>query len=721
MRYFASIMAAAALTAALAEPNPAADPAAPAAVAPAAGIGAAIDTASAAAPAATIGAIAAAAGSAASSDSAADAAIGRLKRLNAGRAAVYSAADTARAARFNPSSHTQAGIFRGDGSGLSEILRYRALTSVSIPFSLSSSLNRLLPYGNTARGGYAASLAEPSAPFLPYSPRFFGSDAVSGSEASGVSANPTGGAPYPMSYVPYLPYPAPIASPEFSVFWENGVFSQNTLNLRLSRPLSPSLTLNAFTNYRYIEGRRFSHEGNGVMDLYRSLYADTSAIMNKGYNPHVDERTMGASLLRTNADSSKTYALFSYANLQNEYALNLPAQELDRLEWAALDRRIYKISASLLDKQAGPLRADIKTAIASEALKSSYEPDSAIANGKGGALSFIANAGFTLPNNIGLGIESMVKNMEFFDGDEKTFSEHHAVVFYKHTIRHPFASSALYAYAGTAALIGDDTLYVPVYLDGYANVERTDIRVGAVHAAPKGGASIELFSNSNSVLLNVFAKLDPYAVYPDYEAPRYGIPRYDVPKHGVFYNASRLTVGAEGQARARNAGLLLGYQYAAKEDFYLMRSLWPEGYPPYLPPKYTVVVAPWIERIHGFSLLSRAAITDAKPFLKASASLSYIIRPTGMAHTFETELGFDYWSEGEEIFMGGHYYGNRFGADVYGWNEPIYDLNLKITAHIKTFRLFYKIDNLLNRKLSYVPGYFSPGVTFRWGINWFIL
>jgi hypothetical protein len=82
-----------------------------------------------------------------------------------------------------------------------------------------------------------------------------------------------------------------------------------------------------------------------------------------------------------------------------------------------------------------------------------------------------------------------------------------------------------------------------------------------------------------------------------------------------------------------------------------------------------------------------------------------------MAYTFETEIGFDYWSERDPVHFAGHY----------GWDYPIYDLNVKVTAHIKTFRLFYKIDNLMNMRQAYIPGYFSPGVTFRWGINWFIL
>jgi hypothetical protein len=45
---------------------------------------------------------------------------------------------------------------------------------------------------------------------------------------------------------------------------------------------------------------------------------------------------------------------------------------------------------------------------------------------------------------------------------------------------------------------------------------------------------------------------------------------------------------------------------------------------------------------------------------------------------------------------------------------------MEIGVHVKTFRFFSKIDNLLNRRIAYVPGYTLPGLTFRWGVAWFL-
>ncbi len=647
--------------------------------------------------------------------------------LKADTAAIRAANDSLRAARaatyqgapppFDPASHSRYDLFRGDGASVPEILRYRALTSAAIPFSLSNSLNRLLYYGNPAWpqwSGHEASIAA-RPPFLPYSPRFLGGGTLSDAQTESFTTDTYYG-------LSYTPYPAAMAFPELSIFWENGVFNQNTLNLRLSRPLSQRLMLSAYSQYRFLNGQRFTHERNDVMNFYKTFYTDTSNIVNSGYNPHVDEYSMGAALTRANADSSKLYTAFSYTNLQNEYALNLSAEAPDRLNWAALYRKMYRFDASITDAELRNLRVNAKTALTNEELQSSYRADSTVANGGGGALSFIVDADAALPIGVGLAATSMVKRMELFNDSEYTFSEHRAEAFYKREFKLPRATAAVNVSAGAALFLGFDTLCTPVYRDGY--LVSIDTSVATSRAAPTGRVSASVSpdwastslshqaSHISKARLSLFAELSPYAVYPDYEPPRYYT---GIPPNSVWAKSS-VAFGAEAQAQTRTVGLLVGYRNQTNDDMYLLRSLWPEGCPPYRQPRNTVIIAPWTERFGGFAVMSKVFLTDTKPFVKASACLSHITHPAGMEHTFETEIGFDYWSENTALTS---YY--QTDAGYYGWNDPIFDLNIKITAHIKTFRLFYKIDNLLNRKLAYVPGYFSPGLTFRWGLNWFLL
>jgi hypothetical protein len=74
------------------------------------------------------------------------------------------------------------------------------------------------------------------------------------------------------------------------------------------------------------------------------------------------------------------------------------------------------------------------------------------------------------------------------------------------------------------------------------------------------------------------------------------------------------------------------------------------------------------------------------------------------------DLGFDYWSGRDFSDIG----------QSENWNRPIYDLQCKIAVQVRTFRLYYKMNNMLDRKIAYVPGYYLPGLTFRWGFNWLL-
>jgi hypothetical protein len=103
-------------------------------------------------------------------------------------------------------------------------------------------------------------------------------------------------------------------------------------------------------------------------------------------------------------------------------------------------------------------------------------------------------------------------------------------------------------------------------------------------------------------------------------------------------------------------------------------------------------------------------VSDRKPFLKAEASVSFLSHPEDTREYIESRLSFDYWSPRDTITYAG----------INTWNREIYDVNFEIASHVRTFRFFGKIDNILNRKFAYLPGYYSPGLTFRWGIAWYL-
>ena len=113
---------------------------------------------------------------------------------------------------------------------------------------------------------------------------------------------------------------------------------------------------------------------------------------------------------------------------------------------------------------------------------------------------------------------------------------------------------------------------------------------------------------------------------------------------------------------------------------------------------------------HGLSMSSQWLFADKKPYVKSKSIVSFHLNRAGRTQHLFLDLGFDYWSERDSIFYG--------GFDT--WNRPIVDLHLKTAVQIKSFRLFYKIDNIFNSRFAYVPGYYMPGLVFRWGFNWLI-
>ncbi|MCL2690419.1 MAG: hypothetical protein FWE57_11325 [Chitinispirillia bacterium] len=570
---------------------------------------------------------------------------------------------------FNPLYVNSSKIFRSDGVSVPEIMRYNAF-GVSVPFTLSSSFNRLLPYGNTAPLGYLSSSAYPSLPLR--TSRFDGSgrhfSTLSSGFANGFAAQ-----------LFYEPYPHRLAVPETVIFWENGVFDQNTFNLRFSRPMSPNLILSAFSNYRYFSGQRFSHERSGVLDFYYPLASDTTIFMTKGYNPLVDELNIGGAFLYINDDESKWRAGFSYSNFSNEYALDSAAAEIDRLHWALLERKIYRVNAALLDKRIGPVTANFKTAAENESYASLYIPDTNYAAGEAQSLTLMGGADIAMDiderNRVAFTIESMANRHEFFDGKEETFIENTPQFVYRLKIPFSAFNSEFQASGGTILISYDDT----------------------TRFTPKYKAAAQ-FSIDNA-RLTLFAKADGVVVYPDYDYMSFR-PFCD---DYVMFGGDLFLQSAYG-------GLLLGYQFVDGIDPFTVSMAWPMGKAPYPQPSHTFIIAPGTSRVKGFSLLSRAMISDSKPYLKASGNLSYIRQPKGMFHFFEAALGMDYWSARDPVYFAGFWWSHK----------PVYDLNLKLAAHIRSFRLFYKMDNMLNMEHAYVPGYFSPGLTFRWGVNWFI-
>ena len=168
--------------------------------------------------------------------------------------------------------------------------------------------------------------------------------------------------------------------------------------------------------------------------------------------------------------------------------------------------------------------------------------------------------------------------------------------------------------------------------------------------------------------------------------------------------------GAELFGAYKKIGVMMGVCGVSGLESIDSAYLWPENVVPYKQPRVSYVVSPLFGQWHGLSAASRWMFSDSRPFIKVQTNISYKAHPLEGKEHILLDLIHDYWSNRDTLTYG----------QVSNWNREISNLSFKIAVQIKTFSLFYKIDNFLNRKFAYVPGYWMPGLTFRWGFQWLI-
>lgn len=556
---------------------------------------------------------------------------------------------------------------QADVAGVSELLRFSPLF-VTIPYSLSSSLNRSLYLGYpTPR----VQLLEPYGLSVPAATPVVGTDRhfVTGLQQIRLE---------PGSYLLFEPRSLPAVSPFTSIYWENGVFGENTLRVLFARPVARSLSVGIISNYRYFKGKEYSHRNGNIYGSYRSVVDDTSLIANWGVNPLTNEHEVAVSAAwhgRTRA-----HARYSYLDMHNG-----KSHVIDSVgnRWDTLHQYTHDISIGIDSAAIGPLGIQSELLIRNEVYRESRILDlqGAYLQRRGGEQLTI---GGELRGAVGL-------------SDRDTLSIELDSRYIRKGFYHPrewdlTRSTAIGRYARR---FGNEKTRADITLDfGYAletvNGEAGHGPVWNIHATGNhAGQRLDLYARRDALPYN--PPLDPAFTYPT-----------TVPDFADMYGASLYL-------QRGKIGLLTSYTYSTGVDSASLRHAWPEGQYPYPEPHSVLVVSPMLGRFLGFSLFTRYILSDTRPYHKLQAGLSYELHTANDNQHIRFDVAFDYWSERDPI--------SYVGIDT--WHRTIADLYAEGSVQIKSFRFFYKVDNILNRKFAYAPGYFMPGLTFRWGFNWY--
>lgn len=565
-------------------------------------------------------------------------------------------------------------IYRKDAISLAEGLRFHPFITTA-RLGLSSSLNRYLPYGIVApiTKVWTNDIIPENLPFNSYPLNLC--DQFS-TETEAVSIQNSG--------IYLLDYPIKAPLPEAIILWENGVFDENILGVRFSRPLSRNIMLSAFSNYRFFKGMEFSHDGNDIYNFYSGIYKDSSSISRNGYNPEVNEHTSGVQLAYLGTQGNSLRLKLRYSDLTNEIALNKISNDSSQL-YQKHHRYPLRFDISSSANRFKGLFWDIGTTYLNEPIVK-IEPyfttgktiplrsDGSINNF---LLSLQSGKEFRKNDSIGISfLTSWAKTGQF----NRSSSENllfNPQLFYKLT--DSGNNSQFHFYVNGGVDIGtskDSVVILPSWHTGIVLTKgKHELR-----------AYFEQDNISNSVPLDTSTYSEPQLL-DDYF------------KGSIEY-----------YLRSNKAQLLLGYQFLSGINNSSINNSWPAGISPYEQPRSVFMLSPAFGRWNGFSISGTGFFSDRKPYVKAQSRLSYVFHPLSTSEYIDINLGFEYWSDRDPITFAGRN----------DWNKAFYNLDLEIAAHILSFRLFYKVDNILNRQFAYAPGYYSPGLTFRWGFNWFI-
>ncbi len=583
---------------------------------------------------------------------------------------------------FNPFDINSSMLFLSDGTSPSELLRSHPLVTTA-RYGLSTSINRFMLFGAVAPVNriYTGNLL--------YNRRtsstIEGTDQISTVDISKIYFDDFGTATYRYN-------PEEIVSPEALIFWENGVFKERLLQVSLSRPISKNLVINAFTNYRYFKDGAFSHSAD-ISSFYGNL-GNGSYTADKGYNPLSDEFIAGVSFSWFGQNQSKAHLKMTYGDLSHDITEDKLAQQdpdpnkkerrretlvhalYERFPFQLNSGTSFKINERFFLDFEGMFREEPIVRTKGDSVDNKIVPKRQDARDQ--EIDLALRSGIQLQQKDSLGLRYNLNRTGYtlFDQAEATSWINRPEAYYNYHFNLWNFQGLIRATAGLNYFSLKDTSEItPVWNVG-VSAQKENQRYG------------------------VYVELDNIPFIVDYDSLWLNQVLLD-----SYYRA-----GAQAYWRWNKADLLVGYQMVYGTDSTTVSKSWACGIAPYQQPVSSFILAPSFGRWHGLGFKSSINISSSKPYLKMHNILSFTAHPANTQEYIDASLTFDYWSERDKISYAGF-------SD---WNIPIYNLGLEASAHIRSFRIFYKVDNILNRRFAYLPGYYSPGITFRWGFNWFL-
>lgn len=484
-------------------------------------------------------------------------------------------------------------------------------------------------------------------------------------------------------------FPQDFLVPHTSLLWEGGIrgFRSNMLNVRFTRPMTENIQLGIFTNYQHLNRKKYSHTVGDIDGFYKGIYDPLETprefMSDTGTNPYTNEFIASAKMLYIAPKGSKVRFSYSYSDTRNDIPLSQldTTNSTDTILWKEDINYIHRIKASVTELKLND-KLYIKSQLFLTNHKNRLSPIEYYDKWqyKGEKLS---TGGGIKPYL--LISENDIASIEFTaQRDATTRYNHQDYISQDIRLLGKYSKNyQLGKIAGNASLEA-----------GGIFVKLNDKRENNPHLAFWG----EAYLGNQRLSINAANTILPPQVTFDSEnsiTPGDLVDSYNSFGADLFLNKGCHSV-------------LLGYKGVRSLKERSDSLYWSPGIMPYKTAGNNFILAPSFFTGKKVSLSSTWLFTDSKPYIKSKSSLLFHIHKDGrVQHTF---LSFDlmYWSKRDKAEFAG----------VDKWNREVWDVNFHATVQIKTFRLYYKIDNILNRQNTFVPGFYLPGLTLRWGFNW---
>ena len=558
-------------------------------------------------------------------------------------------------------------IFSSNAISVSDIAQRRP-QMIAAPFSLSNSLNRSLPYGFPLPAGIITTSGELLGDKIRWCD---GSDMIGATHVSELEFGPSGN-------LNVTPYSDNLTVPETDFLWENGLFYESLLNVRFTRPLSRNLNFSLTSNNRFFKSINYSTAGD-IKSLFEGFVKDTNLLAQGGHNPLVAEQNSQLRFSSTGKNGERRYVSVGYDDDQNEISHGGKDSTKDSLLWDRIFRFGTNATAGINGLRLNPALLDVELKLISEGHTKHALSTGLERLGRDNEYALALKPSIPFHDDTASCTVILTRHEQtLYDNSKRTAHEGNAAIAYAHHF---------YFLGMNGALSG--------------GVGQHFLKIKNTATENEWTGNLSALIESPHRMLRLFALRDcaPYPLLFD-------TVKIPLGSFSTFYES----YGAEAYVTWKKVGLMTGVCGFSGLDAADSTQVWPENILPYRQPHVAWVIAPVFGAWHGFSVCSRWMLSDAGPRLKARNSLSYQAHPLGGREHILVDGGFDYWSARDTLTYGG----------VTDWNREVLNVWLQTSVQIKTFSLFYKVDNILNRKYAYIPGYRMPGLTFRWGFQWLI-